>query len=489
MWNQPRRPELNHTNYARWLPVHLRDMSALQQTAPGVFLQFEKRLFTDHKSPRRFSALLSIRHTNRTMGWSKEMVGLWALQTTLVLSVDGWHQGCKWQDFWASLKVLWQQKLKFKERITMKYKEAFKCHFLKTWNPLSQRLKILVTLSWKKVATLSFWTLRKLLGPAAVTILRQIEAVGKEQCNQFITERLLNRTKSLYDPIKRNKVSLFIDNFSPTKESCKTSKQLSSMKSDCALFARLYISCQTRVRTWEHENQGCPPSLSHVGKLCPPKKYELTECLEANTTRATEVPSAIDATVIDGAAVVNMIKPGTKTFSGYAEQSFLPYVKTQLRHVKCVDIVWDEYVDNSFKATTRSYYGAGVRRRVAANNQLPRNWKEFLRVDKNRHKRFKFLAESSSSLKVEKQVILTYRKQVLTTLPCNDISSLAPCSHEEADTRMLLHIQDALQEGHKKILLCTVDTDVLVLAVALRQQVSEGEHLEIWVAFGTENHF
>ena len=48
---------ISHTNYACWLPVHLRDMSALQQTAPGVFLQFEKGLFTVHKSPRRFSAI------------------------------------------------------------------------------------------------------------------------------------------------------------------------------------------------------------------------------------------------------------------------------------------------------------------------------------------------------------------------------------------------------------------------------------------------
>ena len=48
---------LNHTNYARWLPVHFRDMSALQQTAPGVFLQFEKGLFSVHKSPRRFYAI------------------------------------------------------------------------------------------------------------------------------------------------------------------------------------------------------------------------------------------------------------------------------------------------------------------------------------------------------------------------------------------------------------------------------------------------
>ena len=53
---------------------------------------------------------------------------------------------------------------------------------------------------------------------------------------------------------------------------------------------------------------------------------------------------------------------------------------------------------------------------------------------------------------------------------------------------MLLHVQDALQ-GHKKILLRTVDTDVLVLAVALLQQVTEGKHLKLRVAFGTENHF
>ena len=107
--------------------------------------------------------------------------------------------------------------------------------------------------------------------------------------------------------------------------------------------------------------------------------------------------------------------------------------------------------------------------------QLPHNWKEFLHVDENRCELFKFLVESTSSLKVQKQVILTYGKQVLTTLPRNDISSPAPCSHKEADTRMLLHVQDALQEGHKKILLRTVDTGVLVLAVALLQQVTERE--------------
>ena len=71
------------------------------------------------------------------------------------------------------------------------------------------------------------------------------------------------------------------------------------------------------------------------------------ECLQARITPQSEVPGGIDASIIDGAAVVNMIKLGMeKSFSG-------PYVKAQLRYVKRVDIVWDKYIENSLKATTR----------------------------------------------------------------------------------------------------------------------------------------
>lgn len=44
------------------------------------------------------------------------------------------------------------------------------------------------------------------------------------------------------------------------------------------------------------------------------------------------------------------------------------------------DIVWDEYLENSLKATIRGKHGSGVRQHVPANN-LPRNWREFLRAE------------------------------------------------------------------------------------------------------------
>ena len=58
--------------------------------------------------------------------------------------------------------------------------------------------------------------------------------------------------------------------------------------------------------------------------------------------------------------------------------------------------------------------------------------------------------------------------------------------HEEADTRLLLHAHHASQCGYRKILIRTVDTDVLVLAVSRVQDLSVDE---IWMAFGPGKHF
>ena len=51
---------------------------------------------------------------------------------------------------------------------------------------------------------------------------------------------------------------------------------------------------------------------------------------------------------------------------------------------------------------------------------------------------------------------------------------------------MLLHAFDAVQQGHQRILLQTVDADVLALAVAVFHHLSSmrpDEQLEIWLAF------
>ena len=48
---------LDHTNYARWIPVHIRDMTELPATHPDVNREFNGGNFTFQKTNRAFSAI------------------------------------------------------------------------------------------------------------------------------------------------------------------------------------------------------------------------------------------------------------------------------------------------------------------------------------------------------------------------------------------------------------------------------------------------
>ena len=66
-------------------------------------------------------------------------------------------------------------------------------------------------------------------------------------------------------------------------------------------------------------------------------------------------------------------------------------------------------------------------------------------------------------------------QHVLCTRVNQDVSALAPCSHDEADIRIMLHAIDATHKGFRKIMIRTVDTDVLVLAVSNCVLLDEAE--------------
>ena len=119
-------------------------------------------------------------------------------------------------------------------------------------------------------------------------------------------------------------------------------------------------------RIFSHENQSFPPSLSQNGTLRPGNKSDLFKCLEKVHPSSSEVP-ATDAVVLDGSAIVNMVQ----TFQDYEENCFIPYLQTEVRNAKKLDIVWDIYLPNSLKSVTREKWGAGKRRRVEGSMQIP----------------------------------------------------------------------------------------------------------------------
>ena len=74
----------------------------------------------------------------------------------------------------------------------------------------------------------------------------------------------------------------------------------------------------------------------------------------------TESPD-VDAIILDGAAIVNMLKPRfCKTFEDYSKQIFLPHIDNYLKVCSQVDVVWDEYHQDSLKITARGKRGKGI---------------------------------------------------------------------------------------------------------------------------------
>ena len=62
--------------------------------------------------------------------------------------------------------------------------------------------------------------------------------------------------------------------------------------------------------------------------------------------------------------------------------------------------------------------------------------------------------------------------------------------HEEADTKIVLHLLNALQTGSSSCLVRTVDTDVIVILTGKLSKLRDiCPTVNIWVAFGTGKHY
>ncbi|CAB4034500.1 Hypothetical predicted protein [Paramuricea clavata] len=239
---------------------------------------------------------------------------------------------------------------------------------------------------------------------------------------------------------------------------------------------------------FSHEVQPFPPSLSEFGNLrLPSAKSELLKCLIPSTQ--AEPPTQFDCSVLDGAVVVHCLPvTGSNTFDDYAHNVFIPHLSRQ-RSTR-VDVVWDTYIPNSLKESTREKRGKGVRRKVDGGTKLPSNWVSFLRDPLNKEELFHFL-----SLKVARHN-WPERKTIHVTSGTSVISigsatAMTDCTHEEADTRIVVHILHAIQvEEAKTVLVRTVDTDVLVILVGKLHDPKEVQpELDLWLAFGMGRNF
>ena len=122
----------------------------------------------------------------------------------------------------------------------------------------------------------------------------------------------------------------------------------------------------------------------------------------------------------------------------------LPYITSQLETVSRVDIVWDRYLTNSLKQYIIERTVALRRDNACLKERLFRRTGRLsiLRSNANKYELFRYLSDCIHACETGRKVIISTKDETIvsTQNDMSDVEYLQPCSHEEADTRILLHV-------------------------------------------------
>ena len=177
---------------------------------------------------------------------------------------------------------------------------------------------------------------------------------------------------------------------------------------------------------------------------------------------------------------------GVVTYNNYADNVFIAYLEKLMQDTARLDIVWDTYIADSLKESTHEKRGKGVRRKVSGETKLSGNWINFLRDTKNKKELFVFLTSKVAGIIwPQNEFVYVTSGQYVESLNSN--SPMSACNH---DTRIVVQVLHALEQGMKSVLVCTVDIDVIVILVGVYGKLATIQpSAVIWLAFGSgKNH-
>ena len=199
------------------------------------------------------------------------------------------------------------------------------------------------------------------------------ESVEKQKSQEFFTERLVKKTKSIDGTLHRNELFLF--SYKPPLQS-KHSSNISTLKENVKFSSQLYVANQRRYcgmgNFFSYEKTSVPPSLGKDGKVLSEDKADLLDSLY-NRCNTQDTKPTVDGIVVQFPVPVNMYRPaGQRTFKGYFEERLKPFLHEKLVHVNRLDEVWDIYLVSSLKMTTRQKRGDVARKKV----QVPQSCQE-----------------------------------------------------------------------------------------------------------------
>ena len=317
--------------------------------------------------------------------------------------------------------------------------------------------------------------------PDVEASLLGVHQSGKISLGTFVTSRLgPSPTKVFFDTLPKSKTMTC----GPAKPKAKSKCSTVPLNGEQVCYRLLAINAFKKVpleRIMSFENSPVPLSIfTDDGSLMSTKKSDFLEKIESfidPESYTLSASSTVGCFLYDAMAVVQMLQPPTEkaTYEMMASL-FWTYILAHRQGASQVHVVFDQYIENSLKTQTRLKRGENVTSigPVSLHPKMVVNdWKKVLSSTRSKKELTrlltKYLTENCHTLLDDGTTVYISGGMediaVKCTLTAVEYVQALESNHEEADSRLLLHVAHAASLGAQHCVVFSPDTDVFVLLV------------------------
>ena len=485
---------MDQVNYSKWLPIYLADMDQLPITAPEVHEEFCKGSHAVNRSTNPFcqvwtdmaleqSINLDSKSSGGIIGITQKPGALarWFLtshERAAITTATKELCGMGDNDRVGSHKEAGSQRLKKDESDVQKLVST-------VLDVMTDPFCLENVDDEDHCSLLNIATGVVMPHEKAECLINSAE-LGEKQMKDFVEKRLNTSEVKFWEPLPHLKVETFAS-LSKKKKIRTADEKILTANAYRDLFARLLIAANSRgvqlreVRSYELAT--VPYSLAYVdGSMRKATKSvllaELEKCVEV-LPRLPVQENTSTAYILDGMAIVQMMKAGGAERFGKLAEKYYQYITSPFQQPGCnrVDVVFDRYdKPYSIKGNERERRGASSAleiKIIGPSTPVPKQWNKYISNPQNKGNLTAFLSHTWCQISQQE----LHHGQVLVMgggfKECNKAvlvvqGSIRPfqplqSDHEEADTRMILHAHNASQD-HDRVVIQSPDTDVAVLA-------------------------
>ena len=300
-----------------------------------------------------------------------------------------------------------------------------------------------------------------------------------EEAYKLQAERL-EKGSGFYDPIKKLKLKTFTDMKKDTVVK-GTNKEI-VLKADNRAFGHMLLIAQNRkldMREVLCYPLGQKPwALANGdGTLKKTGKASLGKHIEKDMA-TTDMATGRRATVVDAMGIVQKVHGEQLTFDELSDR-ILKQILTDGRGSERIDVVFDMYRDQSIKNAERINRGSTqgiVFSQIRPGHRI-KNYKRLLASTASKVKLTKFLADSWKDEK-KRELLGNTTLMVTSEELCfqithdnvKEVEELATTGHEEADTRLVVHVKHAAA-NYPTVIVISEDTDVFVILLGMHSEI------------------